>query len=41
MQTRGWTPLVWACQRRLLETVELLISKGADVNMRDNVGYIT
>ena len=37
----GWTPLLYACSGGLLETVELLISKGADVNVRNNVRYIT
>ena len=37
----GYTPLIHASKLGLLETVELLISKGADVNVRDNVRYIT
>ncbi|KAG0427129.1 hypothetical protein HPB47_025803 [Ixodes persulcatus] len=31
----GWTPLVWASEHRRVEIVRLLLSKGADPNIRD------
>ncbi|CAN7994082.1 unnamed protein product [Ixodes hexagonus] len=31
----GWTPLVWASEHRRVEIVRLLLSKGADPNLRD------
>lgn len=30
-----WTPLMWACNRSLLKIIEILLDKGADVNVRD------
>lgn len=31
----GWTPLVWASEHRRVDIVRLLLSKGADPNLRD------
>ncbi|XP_076275512.1 histone-lysine N-methyltransferase G9a isoform X2 [Rhynchophorus ferrugineus] len=31
----GWTPLVWACEHGHIDIVKYLISKGADIDLRD------
>ncbi|EEC11008.1 histone-lysine N-methyltransferase, bat/ehmt, putative [Ixodes scapularis] len=36
----GWTPLVWASEHRRVEIVRLLLSKGADPNIRDGEGRL-
>jgi ankyrin repeat protein len=33
----GWTPIVWATEHRYLDTVQYLLSKGGDPNVRDRV----
>lgn len=35
----GWTPIVWATEHRYLDTVQYLLSKGGDPNIRDRVNY--
>jgi len=33
----GWTPITWAVEYKHTELVQLLLSRGADVNIRDKV----
>uniref|UniRef100_A0A3B4U5P7 Uncharacterized protein n=1 Tax=Seriola dumerili TaxID=41447 RepID=A0A3B4U5P7_SERDU len=33
----GWTPITWAIEYKHKELVRLLLSRGADVNIRDKV----
>ena len=33
----GWTSLMHACQKGHLDTVQLLVSKQCDINIRDKV----
>ncbi|XP_006749301.1 histone-lysine N-methyltransferase EHMT1 [Leptonychotes weddellii] len=32
----GWTPMIWATEYKHVELVKLLLSKGSDINIRDN-----
>jgi len=34
----GWTPLMWAAAKDNLDTLKLLVSRGADINRRNNRG---
>lgn len=33
----GWTPMIWASEFRHTDIVGLIISKGGDPNIKDNV----
>lgn len=33
----GWTPMIWATEYKHIELVKLLLAKGSDINIRDNV----
>lgn len=33
----GWTPMIWATEYKHVDLVKLLLSKGSDINIRDNV----
>ena len=33
----GWTPLIYASEEGHLDVCELLLNRGADVNLKDNV----
>lgn len=35
----GWTPMIWATEYKHIELVKLLLAKGSDVNIRDNVRF--
>uniref|UniRef100_A0A2K5XQR0 Euchromatic histone lysine methyltransferase 1 n=1 Tax=Mandrillus leucophaeus TaxID=9568 RepID=A0A2K5XQR0_MANLE len=32
----GWTPMIWATEYKHVDLVKLLLSKGSDINIRDN-----
>jgi ankyrin repeat protein len=36
---KGWTPLMWACDRECFEMVRLLVENGADPNQRIQDGW--
>ena len=36
---KGATPLHWAAERQDLAVVNALIGRGADINIKDNLGY--
>lgn len=36
----GWTSMIWATEYKHIDIVKLLLSKGADINIRDNVSYL-
>jgi len=36
----GWTPIIWATEHRYLDSVQYLLSKGGDPNIRDAVSMI-
>ncbi len=33
----GWTAMIWATEYKHVDQVKLLLSKGADINIRDKV----
>ena len=33
----GWTPVIWAAEHQHVSTVQYLLSRGANPNIRDNV----
>lgn len=33
----GWTPMIWATEYKHVDLVKLLLAKGSDINIRDNV----
>lgn len=33
----GWTPMIWATEYKHVDQVKLLLSKGADISIRDKV----
>lgn len=35
----GWTPMIWATEYKHIELVKLLLAKGSDINIRDNVRF--
>lgn len=35
----GWTPMIWATEYKHVDLVKLLLSKGSDINIRDNVSF--
>ena len=36
----GWTAMIWATEYKHLDQVRLLLSKGADVSIRDKVAIL-
>lgn len=34
----GWTAMIWATEYKHADQVKLLLSKGADISIRDKVG---
>lgn len=34
----GWTAMIWATEYKHVDQVKLLLSKGADISIRDKVG---
>lgn len=35
----GWTPMIWATEYKHVDQVKLLLSKGADISIRDKVSH--
>lgn len=35
----GWTPMIWATEYKHVDQVKLLLSKGADISIRDKVRH--
>ncbi|XP_045419143.1 histone-lysine N-methyltransferase EHMT1 isoform X8 [Lemur catta] len=36
----GWTPMIWATEYKHVDLVKLLLSRGSDINIRDNDGDV-
>lgn len=33
----GWTPIIWAAEHKHIEVIRMLLTRGADVTLTDNV----
>lgn len=33
----GWTPIIWAAEHKHIDVIRMLLTRGADVTLTDNV----
>lgn len=36
----GWTPIIWAAEHKHIEVIRMLLTRGADVTLTDNVRVV-